>query len=128
MNKVYESAFKSTLKKATQLIKNKSRITNLLVDASKKITLNKSSLLNIKDDLLILIKLISSWVKGDYKNISNTTIATVIATILYFVNPIDIIPDFTPLIGYTDDATILLYVLSKLSDELEEFKKWNKLN
>ena len=128
MNKVYESAFKSTLKKATQLIKNKSRITNLLVDAGKKITLNKSSLLNIKDDLLILIKLISSWVKGDYKNISNTTIATVIATILYFVNPIDIIPDFTPLIGYTDLATILLYVLSKLSDELEEFKKWNKLN
>ena len=39
----------------------------------------------------------------NYKKIPFGTIAAVVASLLYFVSPIDVIPDFIPVIGYIDD-------------------------
>ncbi|MEN8138910.1 MAG: DUF1232 domain-containing protein [Bacteroidota bacterium] len=126
MNKAYISAFNSAFKNATKLIKNPSRISRLIIEAGKKLSSGKSSLNNIKNELFTLTRLIKHWSKGNYKNVSTKTIISVVATVLYFVNPLDVIPDFLPVFGFTDDATILFYVLSKISNEIEEFKIWEK--
>lgn len=124
MNKAYTSAFNLAIKKATSFIKNPARLTKLTMEAINKLSHNKTSIHSIKDDLSTLIRLTKSWTSGNYKNINNSSIVTVIAAILYFVNPFDLIPDFVPFFGYTDDATILFYVLNQLGDEVERFKIW----
>lgn len=128
MNKAYTSAFNTAFKKASNLIKNPAGISALLFQVGKKIVSGKSSVKDIKNDLLVLVKLIRSWSKGEYKDVSSRTIITVIATLLYFVNPIDLIPDLIPFIGFTDDATILLYVLNLIGKEIDSFKDWERLN
>ena len=49
----------------------------------------------------------------------------------YFILPLDIIPDYIPFIGKTDDMTILIYaynrVKSNINDHIREKAK-NKLN
>ena len=49
----------------------------------------------------------------------------------YFIFPFDIIPDYIPFIGYTDDLSILIYaynkVKSKIDDDMRD-KARNKLN
>lgn len=40
------------------------------------------------------------------------------AALGYFVLPIDFIPDFAPLIGFTDDAGVLLLVLRQMAKEI----------
>ena len=39
----------------------------------------------------------------------------VLGTLGYFLSPIDIIPDLTPLLGYTDDAGVLAFGLVIIS-------------
>ncbi len=41
--------------------------------------------------------------------------ALIIGALGYFILPADMLPDVTPLVGYTDDAAILLAVLKLLS-------------
>lgn len=48
----------------------------------------------------------------------------IVAGILYFISPIDIIPDFIFGIGIVDDALVLKYVLQAVNQELIAYKDW----
>jgi uncharacterized membrane protein YkvA (DUF1232 family) len=51
--------------------------------------------------------------------------AIVIGTLLYFINPFDLIPDITPLLGFGDDVTLILFVyryMLKRAQELTQKK------
>jgi uncharacterized membrane protein YkvA (DUF1232 family) len=45
----------------------------------------------------------------------------VVAALLYFISPLDAIPDITPLIGYLDDLGVILAVTKFMSRELEPY-------
>ena len=64
-------------------------------------------------------------------NVSLKDKAIISGALGYFILPIDIIPDYIPIIGYTDDFTVLYYaykrVKSKIDDSIREKAK-NKLN
>ena len=127
MNQAYTSAFNKAFGKASNLIKNPAGISALLINVGNKIVSGKSSIQDIKKDLLLLVRLIKRWSKGEYKDVSKKTIVSIIATLLYFVNPIDIIPDILPIIGFADDTAILLYVLNLVGHEVDSFKEWERL-
>ncbi|MCX6150755.1 MAG: YkvA family protein [Ignavibacteriales bacterium] len=44
--------------------------------------------------------------------------AIVVAALIYFISPIDAIPDLTPLFGYLDDLGVITAVLKFLGSEL----------
>lgn len=37
-----------------------------------------------------------------------------LAALLYLVMPVDLVPDFTPVIGYLDDISVLLYAYNQM--------------
>jgi uncharacterized membrane protein YkvA (DUF1232 family) len=127
MNKAYTSAFEKAFSKASKLIKNPAGISALLINVGKKVVSGKSSIKDIRKDLLLLVRLIKRWSKGEYKDVSKKTILSIIATLLYFVNPIDMIPDILPIIGFADDTAILLYILNLVGHEIDSFKEWERL-
>lgn len=45
------------------------------------------------------------------------------AALLYFISPIDVVPDFIPVAGLLDDAAVVALVVSSFSKEIERFKK-----
>jgi len=49
----------------------------------------------------------------------------VLGTLGYFISPIDILPDLTPLLGYTDDAGMLALGLVIISSYIDEDVKTN---
>ena len=65
------------------------------------------------------------------RNVSNTDKAIICGALGYFILPIDIIPDYIPFVGYTDDMTILIYaykrIKSNIDDNIREKAKY-KLN
>ena len=48
----------------------------------------------------------------------------VIAVLIYFVSPIDILPDFLPIVGLTDDIALMLWLFSGIKDDIEKFRQW----
>ena len=62
------------------------------------------------------------------RNINEKKIILGILVLLYFVSPIDIIPDFIPFIGKKDDIFLLKKVSKGLDKEILKYKQWRKAN
>ena len=64
------------------------------------------------------------YANGNYKDVSNASIAAIIGSLLYFISPIDVIPDFILGLGFLDDAFIIGYVFNKVAKELTKYQDW----
>ena len=96
-----------------------------LLSAVKEYARNKGHLLKgVQSDLQTLVSLIKDWNKGVYTDVSKKTILLAIAALLYFISPLDTIPDFLGAVGFTDDATVILFVLNTMRKELEQYRQW----
>lgn len=45
---------------------------------------------------------------------------------MYFLSPVDAIPDFIPVFGMLDDIAVLAWLMKVLDDELNAFREWRK--
>lgn len=70
--------------------------------------------------------LLQDYWSGDYKAIPWKLAASVGFAVTYLVSPLDIIPDFLPLLGFTDDAAVFALVISSFQSELDTYKEWKK--
>lgn len=52
------------------------------------------------------------------ENVSASDKAKIYGALGYFILPIDLIPDITPVVGYTDDWTALLWALRAVWDNI----------
>ena len=78
----------------------------------------------VRAELATFIALLKAWVNGDYREVSTRTVISIIAAVLYFVVPFDLVPDFIAAIGLLDDAAVIGYVISVVRDEIAEFEHW----
>jgi len=63
------------------------------------------------DDFLLLISLVKDYWSGDYREIPYSSIAAVVFALIYVLSPIDLIPDFIPVLGLMDDAAVVALCL-----------------
>lgn len=122
--KCMQTIFDNLYKKAERLITSGTAISRLLDQVFLKMGETTEVFYKFQDSLIALTRMLSSWWKGDYKNISIKSIIAVVATLIYFVNPIDLIPDFIPFFGQLDDIFILGYLIKLLNKEIERFMAW----
>lgn len=76
---------------------------------------------NVRD----LYALFKDSFNGAYK-LHPLTLGVIAGGLLYFLTPIDFIPDVIPLIGYIDDMAILTTIINSLQNELEVYRKWKE--
>lgn len=114
------------LSKAKDYLSDKEKSTKLLNDATDKSHKNKNSLTDIWDDLQLIFSMFRHWIKGEYKDMPTRSIVAIIAAIIYFVSPIDFIPDFIFALGFVDDAAVLGFTFKQISKDLDKFKEWQK--
>lgn len=85
----------------------------------------------MKDKWLMLkdmVALIRACADGRYREVPWGTLAGVTAAVLYFVSPIDAIPDLLPIIGYIDDAAIIGMGMKLFEQDIRLFRQWRKEN
>ncbi|MGG3563449.1 YkvA family protein [Neobacillus rhizosphaerae] len=111
-------------KEAQNYIDNPKKTLGLLNKAIQMANERKDSLGEARDKLQLFFDLIKAYSKGEYKDVSKGTIVSVIGAILYFVSPLDFVPDFIIGLGIIDDAAVIGFTLKKISKELEGFRKW----
>lgn len=99
---------------------------NQIKEKASKLNLNKFSKL-IKQ-LSLSMQMLRDYKAKTYTNIPWRTIALIVAAILYFINPFDIIPDFIPFLGYTDDAVAFAAIFKSAQIDLQNYCKWKGYN
>ena len=76
----------------------------------------------------VFASLLKSYVSGEYKNIPLGSVLAVLSALIYFVSPIDVIPDVIPGIGYVDDALVALVCYKLVESDIREFQEWRVKN
>jgi len=71
-----------------------------------------------------LVRLVRSYVSGEYRQIHTTTIASGVGVLLYVLSPIDLVPDFIPVVGFLDDLSLISWFVGKFNDEIVRFREW----
>lgn len=124
----YEEGYKKYESKAHEYFNDKGKAESLLHKAKQKAENNEVPLKEIIEKLQLLFEVLQAWYKGTYKEIPKGSIIMIIASILYFVSPADLIPDFVPVVGYLDDAAVIAFAIKQLNADLEQFKVWKASN
>lgn len=115
--------------KAVEIAGRPSRLLSLLPKLALKLKEANWSNVNgtaAKDRFFVLGRLIKAYALGQYRDVPWRTILLIVAAVIYFVNPLDLIPDIIPLTGLTDDFAVLLWVYNSVSNEIEKFLAWEK--
>jgi uncharacterized membrane protein YkvA (DUF1232 family) len=116
--------FAQAQSQAESAARDKNKTKQLLHDALNKAYRNRAQLKSVWEDLMAVCRMLKAWSKGDYQSVPWKTIVLSLATIIYFLNPFDVAPDFIPGIGYLDDAVVLGFVVNSMKKELDKFLLW----
>ena len=77
----------------------------------------------ILKDLKDLYALFVDSIKGRYK-LHPAIMGIIGSGLLYFIIPLDLIPDYLPIIGLLDDFAVLSAIINSLQDELAKYRKF----
>ena len=111
--------------RGARLLGSPGELKRVLSAAAEKLKQTTSTKIGeVREQLQLLIELLQVYASGEYRDISKETMITVAAAVIYFLVPLDVVPDFLLGWGLVDDAAIISYVLSQISDELDAFKQW----
>lgn len=100
------------------------RLPALLLAVARKRDQGGQSLAALRTDLGLLQSLCMAWWRGEYRAISGQALLAVVAALLYFVTPLDALPDWLPLAGFIDDLAVLAWVIRSWQAELAAFQAW----
>lgn len=75
----------------------------------------------------LLLELVRDARRGEYREIPVWTVSAAGFTLLYVLNPFDMIPDTLPLLGMLDDAAVLSACLSLVEQDLRNYRNWKRV-
>jgi uncharacterized membrane protein YkvA (DUF1232 family) len=113
------------LKEALVYLKNPKKLSRLLTAVIVYARKNKNAVKTFLKDILLLWEMLNAWFKGEYKDIPKKSIVLIITALIYFISPIDLIPDWLPG-GFIDDAALITWVLQSMSSDIQKFEAWKK--
>lgn len=116
--------FRQARSRAEGYMNDQARLAELVQQASDKAVKSGKPLAEIWDSLTAAFRLVKAYAKGTYRQVPWSSVVMIVAALLYFVMPADLIPDFLFGLGLVDDAALLAWTLKTLNEDLARFKAW----
>lgn len=71
--------------------------------------------------------LVNAYVKRKYTEVPVGTIIAIVAALIYYIAPTDVIPDSIPVIGKIDDIGVIATCLPLIKKDLDDYVLWREL-
>jgi uncharacterized membrane protein YkvA (DUF1232 family) len=119
------SAFRRAAAEAEGYARNPVLLHKLVEDAVGKINvIPRGPFAETWPYLMAMIRLLRDYQRAEYRDVPEQNLQTIIAAILYFVSPFDVIPDWVPVLGHIDDAFVVSLALKSVRSDLDTFMAW----
>lgn len=122
-----QNELKKGYKKAEILLHDENKLEIFLQKIENKLTI-VPIVGNALSYIPVMISMIRSYVRKEYTEIPIGSIISMISALIYFVSPVDIIPDFLPVVGYLDDAVVVDACIKLVKSDIDDYKQWRKIN
>ncbi|WP_443944582.1 YkvA family protein [Pedobacter sp. AW1-32] len=116
--------FRKSESKASAILNDKTKASKTIKDALGKAVSNKGELDGVWAKLLLLFAVSKDYVAGNYTHIPKRSIVAILGGLVYFLSPVDVVPDFIPVLGFIDDIFVLNLVYKQVVKDLEAYKIW----
>lgn len=119
--------FSLFVNRASKLLGKPFKVLTVLNEAADKLADENSKDNKFKqlfDVALTLVRLVRNYITGDYRQIQTSTIISGLAVLLYVLSPIDLVPDFIPVLGFLDDLSLISWFVGKFQVELTNYREW----
>ena len=119
--------------KINKRLKRKEKLAKILIASEQKMD---EFLLKLEEELKTLpqgekmanipvfVAMVKSYIKKEYTAFPINTLVSIVALLLSWVAPVDIIPDKIPVWGKLDDICALTIVLRGVGKDVEAYKEW----
>lgn len=122
-----DELYQDNCQEAEEMLQDPGKIDRLLKRLEKKLSKIKALPAKVVETLAYVPKmgmLLNSYLRGDYTEIPVGIITAIIGVLVYFVAPIDAIPDFLGAPGYVDDAAVVAGSLYLVKNDIDEYMVW----
>ena len=119
------------LVKAKTILRDKKKLESLIEKVLvklKDLSKDKKSIKDFSKHISIFVRVIESYSRGSYTYVPWKSIALIVAGILYFTYPMDLIPDFIPVSGIIDDVALIAWIYKSVQEDIEKFLDWESNN
>ena len=99
------------------------RLADAVLHRSDKLKARLGDALN---DVLLLSQLLKDWALGRYPNVPWATLLTITAALVYFLMPLDAVPDPIVALGLLDDMGVIAGAIGRSQSDLEKYRAWKK--
>jgi uncharacterized membrane protein YkvA (DUF1232 family) len=125
--KLLEKAKSLFGKQVEVLARQEEKVRELLGNVGKKINQvgQNKYVQRLIEPISVFIRMIKAHFNGSHK-LSVSTLGLIILGLVYFVSPIDIIPDFLGFFGFADDFSVILAIYAKVKEEVGDFLDWER--
>ena len=112
-------------KKAEDLLKDDAKMESFLEKIEKKIKWIPFLAQEFKN-IPTMVSMVRSYLRGNYTKIPKRTILAIVSALIYFLSPIDLVPDWIPLLGQLDDAIVIASCWNLVNKDVEDYRQWKK--
>lgn len=126
-SKEVSKVVKKSKSRAEEFIRDQTKAKGLLdraLSKAKTKELDKGSLAGLWPYLTALFRLFPAYIRRDYTDIPWGSIVLVTIALIYFVSPVDFLPDIIPVGGFVDDAAVVAFVINQIKSDLDKFLDW----
>lgn len=119
--------FEQSKEKAKKLLEDRDKMDRFLERLEKKLK-HIPVVGGMLSEIPVLIALVKAFIEKRYIDIPIGSIIAIVGSLIYFLSPIDLMPDFLPAIGLVDDAAVIALALKLVHDDVKEYKTWRDKN
>lgn len=116
-----------TLAEATRrVLRRRFRVFLLIRDAYEHMIAHEDVLGAVWEDLRTSLRLLLAWADRSYRQVPWASVALLVAALVYFVTPVDVIPDALGALGFVDDVAVISSAVETVRTELNRFRNWEE--
>ena len=117
---------KTDKERAEEILKNPNEAVRFYESLNDK--MNKTKGLSKWFDAVDTIgDMVVDYAKGNYREVPLNTIIGATAALIYFLSPIDVLPDVVAGLGQLDDIAIIAFAVKSISHDLDKYREWKRL-